>query len=378
MEIIIGADMVPTAHNLNLFISGKGESLVGNDLITILHDASFRIFNLETPLSDISKPIIKEGPNLIAPTNTINGYKSLGVDLLTLANNHIMDQGVDGLNSTIHTLDSAGIDYLGVGKNIQEASKPYFYQTSGKKIGIYACAEHEFSLAGEDKPGANAFDPLNSFDHIEWMKKNSDYVVVLYHGGKEHYRYPSPNLQRVCRKFVDKGANLVVCQHSHCVGCEEKYQGGTIVYGQGNFIFDDSNNECWNTSLLIRIDDNFHVSYIPIMREKERVRIANKVVGKAIMEDFYKRTKEIQEKGFVEEKYKQYADEKIDFYLNAFLGKKSIFFRVMNRLTRGLYGKKVIYTKYQLQNQVRIANYIDCESHRELVMQALANNYSEV
>ena len=65
----------------------------------------------------------------------------------------------------------------------------------------------------------------------------------IINGGKEHYRYPSPDLQKICRKFIDKGADLVVCQHSHCIGCEEKYNHGTIVYGQWNFLFDRSNIE---------------------------------------------------------------------------------------------------------------------------------------
>src|SRR5690606_29065463 len=118
------------------------------------------------------------------------------------------------------------------------------------KIGFYVCAEHEFSIASVDSPGANPFDPLESLDHIADLKNECDYVVVLYHGGKEHYRYPSPYLQKVCRKMADKGANLVICQHSHCIGCFEVYKDSTLVYGQGNFIFNKHDNEYWKTSIL--------------------------------------------------------------------------------------------------------------------------------
>lgn len=75
------------------------------------------------------------------------------------------------------------------------------------------------------------------------MSNACDYTIVLYHGGKEHYRFPSPNLQKYCRKFIEKGANIVICQHSHCIGCEENYKNGKIIYGQGNFLFDDSDDE---------------------------------------------------------------------------------------------------------------------------------------
>ena len=87
------------------------------------------------------------------------------------------------------------------------------------KIGIYCCAENEFSIATSQKAGANPFDSLQSFDDVYWLKKKVDFLVVLYHGGIEHYRYPSPNLQRVFRKFADVGADIVIGQHSHCIGC---------------------------------------------------------------------------------------------------------------------------------------------------------------
>ena len=148
------------------------------------------------------------------------------MDLLTLANNHILDQDQQGLVSTCSVLDAAGIAYTGVGQTPEEAAKPYIFECDGKRIGVYACAEHEFSIVTEHSAGANPIDLLETPDHVAALKEQCDYVIVLYHGGKEHYRYPSPNLQKVCRKLVEKGADLVVCQHSHCIGCEEKIPGG--------------------------------------------------------------------------------------------------------------------------------------------------------
>ena len=91
MYFLIGADFVPTKSNVELFIEGDSKSLVGEELYNIIGEASYRIFNLEIPLTDKETPITKCGPNLIAPTAAVEGYKNLGVDLLTLANNHILD-----------------------------------------------------------------------------------------------------------------------------------------------------------------------------------------------------------------------------------------------------------------------------------------------
>ncbi len=289
MSILIGADIVPTQSNYSFFEKGDGESLVGCQLMTILNNADYRIFNLETPLSDVNDPIHKSGPTLIAPTSCINGLVSLGIDVVTIANNHILDQGLNGLFSTINTLDHVGISHLGAGGNLLEASKPFLFSFNQHTIGIYACAEHEFSIASTSTAGANPFDPLESFDAIQELKQRYDYLIVLYHGGKEFYRYPSPILQKVCRKFIDKGANLVVCQHSHCIGCEEKYLNGTIVYGQGNFLFDRGNDAFWSTGLLISIDNDLSISYIPIKKTKAFVRLANDNDSEHILNSFKQR-----------------------------------------------------------------------------------------
>lgn len=226
MNILIGADLVPTRSNIDLFASGDTQTLLGEELNNILQNADYRIFNLEVPLTDQEQPIPKCGPHLVAPTKCVAGYKAMHVDLLTLANNHILDQEQQGLLSTCSVLDVAGIAYTGVGQTPDEAAKPYIFECDGKQIGVYACAEHEFSIVTEHSAGANPIDLLETPDHVAALKEQCDYVIVLYHGGKEHYRYPSPNLQKVCRKLVEKGADLVVCQHSHCIGCEEKIPGG--------------------------------------------------------------------------------------------------------------------------------------------------------
>lgn len=276
MSILIGADIVPVSSNAVLFESGKADELIGSELRELLQKADYRIFNLEVPLADEPSPIAKYGPGLIASTAAVAGLKAMHIDLMTLANNHIMDQDIQGLESTVNTLDRAGIGHVGTGEDLREAEKPFYFTVSGKRYGVYACAEHEFSIAGEHRPGANPFDPLDSPDHVQRMKAECDFAIVLYHGGKEYYRYPSPHLQKVCRKLVDKGADLVVCQHSHCIGCEEKYRNGTIVYGQGNFLFDDGDGEYWNTSLLAEITDDGRIDYIPLFKKENAVRLAGK------------------------------------------------------------------------------------------------------
>lgn len=376
LNIIIGADIVPTDSNKDLFECGNSQELVGDKLLQVLNDSDYRVFNLEVPLTDNEKPIAKCGPNLIASKKSINGYKALKVDLLTLANNHILDQDVEGLNSTISVLKENNIAYVGVGNDFDEAAKPYIVEIDGMKLGFYACAEHEFSIVSDERPGANPIDLLETPDHISMLKKQCDYVIVLYHGGKEHYRYPSPNLQKVCRKLVDKGADLVVCQHSHCIGCEEKYHTGTIVYGQGNFLFDDSESVYWQTSLLIHIGDGLKISYLPLVKRNETVRLAVDVEAQKIIADFEKRSHEILADDFIKNSYDKFAAEMLYSYLiriSAF--KRNLMIRAIDKITGHRLIPWIMKRKYMGISKRAVENCINCEAHRELFIHGIRRNW---
>ena len=108
MQVLIGADIVPTRSNALLFANGNLDSLFGSELSQLLRQADLNIFNLEVPLTDCAAPIPKCGPCLIAGTETVSAYQKVPAHFLTLANNHILDQGAQGLASTMQTLDAAG------------------------------------------------------------------------------------------------------------------------------------------------------------------------------------------------------------------------------------------------------------------------------
>ena len=376
MRIIIAGDLVPTKQNIDLFYNGNIEELMGSELQSIWENADIRIFNLEVPLVDKERPIDKCGPNLIAPTSTVKGIKQLDPSLITLANNHILDQGEEGLKSTQDILNKNEIPFVGVGNNLSEASKPYIVEKDDTKIGIYVCAEHEFSIATNKTSGANPFDPFESLDHINELKSKCDLVVVLYHGGKEHYRYPSPYLQKISRKMIDKGADLIVCQHSHCVGAYERYKDSTIIYGQGNFIFNKHDNDFWNSSILIKVDieDDVKIDYIPTVTTGQGIRLANNDEGKLILENFHKRSAEILEIGFIEKSYEEFARKSTDNYLRKLCGFGKWHSRIDRKILKGYLLRKKLSKEYLLG----IQNYIECEAHRELLLRAIKSRRNDV
>ena len=345
VSLIIGADICPTNDNLHFFENGNIKLLLGEDIYNILIDADFRIFNLECPLTDKNTPINKWGPVLRANTSTVNGIKSLNPSLLTLANNHIYDHGKQGIESTINILNKYNIPFSGIKSN------EYILEKNKIKIGIYVCAEHEFNLE------SSFFDSLETPDKIYQLKKKCDYVIVLYHGGKEYYQYPSPLLQKRFRKMAEKGALLVVAQHTHCIGCYEKYNDSILVYGQGNFIYNENCNNSSNSSLLLKINlskESFFIDYIPVSKFEDKKHILN---------DFEKRSLQILKSGFIENEYLNFAKKMHGYYLDSFQGNTYI-----HRIFRKIFKKNISKFVLSKSNLLRIQNYVQCEAHRELFL----------
>ena len=384
LKLIIGADLVPTVSNYDAFRNKDLEYLLGDKLLALLSKVDLRIFNLEVPLVDAESPITKCGPALIASPSTIEGIKAINPNLLTIANNHILDQGEEGLISTMKLLNNHDIPYAGAGLTLKDAAKPYIFEQNGFKIGFYCCAEHEFSIATSQSPGANPFDPFESLDHISQLRKECDFVITLYHGGKEHYRYPSPYLQKVCRKIIDKGSDIVICQHSHCIGCKEEWGNGTIVYGQGNFIFDDNESPFWQTGLLLEIqldlkNKSVHISYIPLRKNKNKIRLAENEDGQEILRGFEERSKDILSKEFIESKYAEFSQNMISAYYGAFIGSLSnnIIYRIINKLSGYTLQKLMFKLLYKKKNKLTLQNFIECEAHRELLLRGLKNGFKK-
>lgn len=365
IKILIGADICPTHTNFKLFSQANRDALLGKELADLLQTADYTIFNLETPLTDKEAPIAKQGPCLYAPTATIKGIKIINPHFFTLANNHILDQGIQGLQSTISLLKREGISYAGVGDNLSQAAKPYIANIKGIKLGIYCCAEHEFSIATDTTPGANPYDPLVSFDVVRALKKQCDYVIVLYHGGKEHYRYPSPQLQRVFRKFAECGANLVIAQHTHCIGCMEEYEGSSLIYGQGNFLFDGSDSEYWKDNLLIElhIDEKTKttfIDYIPCIQKESGVRLASSGCSKEILTGFQNRSQQITSQSFIKQNYLNFSRNLYSNYLQKANGRFANILVV--RILKKLIGpRNFIKLYYSKKNLLEIRNLIECE-----------------
>ena len=203
VNIVIGGDIYPKGQMESHFINGDA-SKIFNDTLSIIENSDYTVVNLECPLVNSETPILKDGNNLRADIRTTNGIKSSGINAVNLSNNHILDHGEQGLKSTLKILSEKKIECFGANSNLVEAAKPLIVDIKGKKFAFLGVAEHEFSIATDSKYGANPLNLTSNIRVIRELKSKVDYIIMLYHGGKEHYAYPTPKQQDISRFLLRK------------------------------------------------------------------------------------------------------------------------------------------------------------------------------
>ena len=379
MRLFIGGDFAPTEFNMEDFRRGDGTKLYTDELMAYLDTFDFRIYDFECVFEGAGSPIRKYGPFLTAPADTMPGILKARPDLVTLANNHAGNLGEEGVLHTIDLFRKNGVAGVGAG-TAQTAGDPCIIEKDGLKTGIYTCAEHEFTYADGGRGGVNAYDPLETFDAIRELKSRCDAVIVLYHGGILDWRYPSPMEQRVLRKMADCGADLVVGQHTHCIGCMEEYHGSTIVYGQGDFLFArPTRNDLRYSGLLIEADvtaDGIRVDFNVRVKPQDTIRLADEEEKAQILADFRDRSRFLQEDKFLEANFERYVDKRENGFNSALAG-SNLAGKVLNRLTRRKYKNEWIDGHMSGQDVLKLVNYLDCETHRETFLRYLKRKAEE-
>ncbi|KNB72565.1 CapA family protein [Brevibacillus reuszeri] len=201
----------------------------------------YTIANLETPVTLRGTPSENKEFVYKSAPESVPAMKAAGIDAVNLANNHSMDQGVEGLLDTFAALDENQIAYVGAGKDAKRAYAPVYVEKKGIRIALLGFSRviPEVSwYAGKNQPGlAATYDPELAVKAIQEAKKNADLVVVIAHWGKEKVDFPVDHQKMLARAYIDAGADLIVGGHPHVLQGFEQYQDKWIAYSMGNFIF---------------------------------------------------------------------------------------------------------------------------------------------
>ena len=236
LSIVVTGDLCPYGPLEDALLAGKGSQLI-KPVLPLFEAADLVVANLETPLCSADSPIAKCGPHFRVTPRVAPALKRLGIDTFALCNNHIMDQGVDGLRETLETLDHTGIPHCGAGLTHEDASRPAVFSIHGREIAVFNFGEGEFAQAQRDGPGAARLDPFWSAQRVRDARDEFEIIVVLLHVGNEYMPIPSPVTTGFCRQMAAAGADAVIAHHAHIPQCTDEYRGVPICYCTGNFLF---------------------------------------------------------------------------------------------------------------------------------------------
>jgi poly-gamma-glutamate capsule biosynthesis protein CapA/YwtB (metallophosphatase superfamily) len=259
-DVMLGGNALPTLQK-------EGPAYPFRNVLPILCSSDACVVNLEAPIATEGQAFEKTYTFRVPP-RMLAGPVGAGIDVFTLANNHIMDFGPKGLASTLAALDTFHVLHCGAGRDRDEAEAPAILEIHGLKIGFLAFSytfPEEF-WAGDHSPGTAYGRPDRMERLIRGLRRTVDLVVVSFHWGEERNPTVKPYQREAAHEAVDWGADLVVGHHPHVLQGLELYRGRLIAYSLGNFVFGSYSTDARESALLqVRFErSGFEAQIVPI------------------------------------------------------------------------------------------------------------------
>jgi hypothetical protein len=353
------------------------ESVIDKELIRQFKIADLAILNLESPLTNHNQPIDKSGPAIKAKGIVANRIKDMGIGLVTLANNHIMDFGSEGLKDTLAYLEGIDLPYVGAGINQGQSQNPHIINVSNKKLAVLNFCENEWSTIEGADIGANPIDEIDNFYQIKKVKEQVDYVLVIAHGGHEHYSLPSPRVKKLYRFYADAGADAVVAHHTHCTSGYEVYNNVPIIFSLGNFIFANKsmNNSFWNRGMLASLDFQpnsctFKFTHFDQCNGVLKLKVVSEKESALRNEAIKGLNQIISRDTLLQEEYRKFLSSNFRMYA-AYLEPHA------NRYLQFFQNRKLLPSLWTKRKRIYLQNLIRCEAHRDVVLNLLENEQSK-
>ncbi len=288
-SIIAGGDIM-LSRGAKWYIDQYGVNYPFHEIRDEIEKHEVAFANLESPISDRGKKYSPyKGIYFRADPEVVDGLKFSGFDVFSLANNHVLDWGIDSLVDTMNYLKDAGLQYSGVGFTREEALGPADFTVKGIRI-AFICYNDVFPLfltEEERSMRTLSLKGQNVEGEIKLLKERYDIIIASVHTGTEYILQPENEKIRKMRRLIDAGVDVVIGSHPHVVQGIEVYKDCLIAYSLGNLIFDQSwSNE---TSLGLLLEIAFLGSRLVYYRpqvlwiEKSRARIIENDDAKYIL-----------------------------------------------------------------------------------------------
>ena len=251
--------------------------------------ADIMMVNNEFPYSSRGTATAGKQFTFRAKPSTVSYLDDLGVDIVSLANNHAYDYGEEAFLDTMTTLEEAGILYVGAGRNLKEARRPVYYIINNMKIAIVAATQIEKSdypdTKGATDSSAGVFRCWNGdnlVSTIQEARENSDFVIAYLHWGTENSSAIDWAQEKQAPEVVAAGADLINGDHPHCLQKIEAVNGVPVIYSLGNFWFNSKTVDTGMVKITLNQDGLQSCQFLPCLQsgskttllhdaEKERV-----------------------------------------------------------------------------------------------------------
>lgn len=262
------------------------DGVIEDDLLQELRDADILMINNEFPFSDRGTPAPDKQFTFRCSPSYVGALQEMGVDVVTLANNHTLDYGKEALSDTFAALDEAGILYAGAGETIGRAQEVQIIEKNGKRFGFLGVSRviPEGSWKVENSaPGLfSCYDDTRLIELVTKAAEACDFLAVYPHWGIEHQAAPADYQTAIARRCIAAGADLVVGSHPHCLQSVSFLDGRPVFYSLGNFIFGQAIER--SAILKVTVDASGEPSFclLPVFAASGITRLADDVRGEEI------------------------------------------------------------------------------------------------
>lgn len=223
----------------------------------VLSAADLAVVNLETAITDRGEPVPGKNYHFRSPAKSFDALRAAGVDVVTMANNHALDYGPVGMEDTFTAIADSGFPVIGIGRNADEAHRPYRTVIHGQRIAILNALDwlepgliESWTATDEQAGVAFSIDPTRLLAEVRAARPEVDTLIVFLHWGTEETWCASPQQQEFAATLLAEGVDIVVGSHAHRVFGAGRAGSGFVAYGLGNFAYFREDGESGRTGVL--------------------------------------------------------------------------------------------------------------------------------
>lgn len=261
----------------------RGEQLeqcISEDLLAEMRSADVMMLNNEFPYSDRGEPLPDKTYTFRAAPESVSLLQDMGVDIVSLANNHAYDYGEASFLDTLDILEQAGVPYVGAGRNLEEAVRPIYYLVGDYKIAVLSATQIERTSsphtrgATENTPGVfRCLETELLEEKIREAKEECDFVIIYIHWGTESTTELDWRQRDHTPLYVEAGADIIIGDHPHCLQEIGYVNGVPVIYSLGNFWFNSRTQDSCIVKMTLSEDGIQSLQFVPCLQSNSSVSL---------------------------------------------------------------------------------------------------------